>query len=129
MKLTIKKIIKRDMDTQYGRKVKFSIQDEQGQWYDAWEGKWTGILVEGSTVDVLIKDREYRAKDGSLRKAFTLTGPADEKDKLIHEIAKDMAEVKRMLTELLRSRGSVEPPPHTDEDMPPEEPEGEAPPF
>lgn len=64
MKVTIKKIGRREVQTKYGMKPNLSIQDEKGQWYSGWPSKETANWREGQVVDIDVTERTVDGPQG-----------------------------------------------------------------
>lgn len=62
MKFTIKKIIRKEVDTKFGKKWKLSVLTDRNEWVSSFANKYTHEWREGSVVDVPTKTREYQGK-------------------------------------------------------------------
>lgn len=65
MKLFIKKLTKKDVNTQRGVVGKWTIISDNGKYYDSFVNQWNSNWTEGSTLelqDSQIESREYNGK-------------------------------------------------------------------
>lgn len=103
MKFTIKKLIRKEIETQYGRKWKVSALTERDEWVSSFANKYTEAWREGMNVDVetIVKGKyincvwpkeDYRPKTQAPRIETLTDTRIDEILKLVKDIHADLWE-------------------------------------
>jgi hypothetical protein len=62
MKVRIKKIGRKEIDTKVGKRWNMSIQAEDGTWYSGWPSRDTQNWKEGQVVDIDVTDKQVGDK-------------------------------------------------------------------
>ena len=83
---TIKKLWKKEVDTKFGRKIKYLIKFQEpsvkDRLYTAWQGKWNENWKEGDKITFIpaqLKYIKYKDKQGEDQVLYQIKAPLDKR--------------------------------------------------